>query len=166
MLVELLELNGNNLRRKFLYQTVKQGARSREYEDALLWLSHTGLVRRIFRISKPGLPLSAYDTWNKFYNKDYEASFVHYGTLVLVVINSILLLIRFKPALLMTGAILLFASLGLLHFFVYTSSFLTFFGITIPFEGWSFLILIFYFATNCDILINWQLDAKRKKQID
>ena len=85
------------------------------------------------------------NTWNKFYNKDYEASFVHYVTLVLVVINSILLLIRFKPALLMTGAILLFASLGLLHFFVYTSSFLTFFGITIPFEGWSFLILIVYY---------------------
>jgi len=52
--------------KKFLYQAVKQGARSREYEDALLWLSNAGLVHRIFRISKPGLPLSAYDDLSAF----------------------------------------------------------------------------------------------------
>jgi uncharacterized protein len=52
--------------KKFLYQAVRQGARSREYEDALLWLSHAGLVHRIFRISKPGLPLSAYDDLSAF----------------------------------------------------------------------------------------------------
>jgi uncharacterized protein len=52
--------------KKFLYQAVKQGARSREYEDALLWLSQAGLVHRIFRISKPGLPLSAYDDLSAF----------------------------------------------------------------------------------------------------
>ena len=32
-----------------------------EYEDTLLWLSYAGLVHRIFRISRPGLPVSAYD---------------------------------------------------------------------------------------------------------
>ncbi|MDP4252832.1 MAG: AAA family ATPase [Bacteroidota bacterium] len=52
--------------KKFLYQAIKQGARSREYEDALIWLSHAGLVHRIFRISKPGLPLSAYDDLSAF----------------------------------------------------------------------------------------------------
>ena len=52
--------------KKFLYQTVKHGARAREYEDALLWLSQAGLVHRIFRISKPGLPLSAYDDLSAF----------------------------------------------------------------------------------------------------
>jgi hypothetical protein len=52
--------------KKFLYQAIKQGARSREYEDALLWLSHAGLVHRIYRISKPGLPLSAYDDLSAF----------------------------------------------------------------------------------------------------
>ncbi|NII27818.1 ATP-binding protein [Pseudoflavitalea sp. X16] len=52
--------------KKFLYQSVKSGARAREYEDALLWLSHAGLVHRIFRISKPGLPLSAYDDLSAF----------------------------------------------------------------------------------------------------
>jgi len=52
--------------KKFLYQSVKSGARAREYEDALLWLSHAGLIHRIFRISKPGLPLSAYDDLSAF----------------------------------------------------------------------------------------------------
>ncbi len=52
--------------KKFLYQSVKSGARAREYEDALLWLSHAGLVHRIYRISKPGLPLSAYDDLSAF----------------------------------------------------------------------------------------------------
>ena len=52
--------------KKFLYQSVRHGARAREYEDALLWLSHAGLVHRIFRISKPGLPLSAYDDLTAF----------------------------------------------------------------------------------------------------
>ena len=52
--------------KKFLYQTVRHGARAREYEDALLWLSHAGLVHRISRISKPGLPLSAYDDLSAF----------------------------------------------------------------------------------------------------
>jgi predicted AAA+ superfamily ATPase len=52
--------------KKFLYQSVRHGARSREYEDALLWLSHAGLIHRIFRVSKPALPLSAYDDLTAF----------------------------------------------------------------------------------------------------
>lgn len=47
--------------RKFIYKLVKVGARGREYEDALLWLEHAGMIYRIFCSSKPGLPLSAYD---------------------------------------------------------------------------------------------------------
>lgn len=52
--------------KKFLYRTVREGARAREYEDALLWLSHAGLIHRVFRNSKPGLPLSAYDDLSAF----------------------------------------------------------------------------------------------------
>jgi uncharacterized protein len=46
--------------RKFLYQTIKPGARAREYEDALLWLINAGLAYKIHCISKPAIPLSAY----------------------------------------------------------------------------------------------------------
>lgn len=47
--------------KKFLYIAVKDGARAREYENALNWLYNADLVRKTFRTSKPGLPLSAYD---------------------------------------------------------------------------------------------------------
>ncbi len=52
--------------KKFLYRTVKPGARAREYEDALLWLINAGLVYRIYRSQKPSLPLSAYDDLSSF----------------------------------------------------------------------------------------------------
>jgi len=52
--------------KKFLFQTIKQGARAREYEDALLWLIHSGLAYRINRLTKPSLPLSAYDDLSAF----------------------------------------------------------------------------------------------------
>ena len=52
--------------RKFLYRLVKPGARAREYEDALLWLEHAGLVHRIFANTKPFIPLTAYDDLTAF----------------------------------------------------------------------------------------------------
>lgn len=47
--------------KKFLYNTVKKGARAREYENALTWLCSAGMAHKIYRIKKPGLPVSAYD---------------------------------------------------------------------------------------------------------
>lgn len=52
--------------RKFLYRIIKTGARAREYEDALLWLEEAGLIYRVFNISKPGQPLSAYRDLSAF----------------------------------------------------------------------------------------------------
>ena len=52
--------------RKFIYNVIRSGARSKDYEDALLWLETAGLIYRIFDISKPGLPLSAYKETNAF----------------------------------------------------------------------------------------------------
>jgi uncharacterized protein len=52
--------------KKFLYRTVKSGARAREYEDALQWLINAGLVYRIYCSSKPSLPLSSYDDLSAF----------------------------------------------------------------------------------------------------
>lgn len=52
--------------KKFLYRAVKEGARAREYEDALTWLVDAGLVQKIFRSSQPGLPISAYDDLSAF----------------------------------------------------------------------------------------------------
>jgi len=47
--------------KKFMYKVAKEGARAREYEDALQWLVDSNLVSKIYRSSAPGLPISAYD---------------------------------------------------------------------------------------------------------
>lgn len=52
--------------KKFIYKVVKQGARAREYEDALQWLADAGLVHKIYRSSAPGLPIAAYDDLSAF----------------------------------------------------------------------------------------------------
>jgi len=52
--------------RKFIYKVIKTGARAREYEDALLWLEEAGLIYRVFNVSKPGIPLSAYQDLSAF----------------------------------------------------------------------------------------------------
>ena len=52
--------------KKFLYSAVKDGARAREYEDALTWLCSAGMAYKIYRSTKPGLPLSAYDDLTAF----------------------------------------------------------------------------------------------------
>lgn len=52
--------------RKFIYKVVKNGARAREYEDALTWLKEAGLIYQIYCLSKPGLPLSAFDDISAF----------------------------------------------------------------------------------------------------
>lgn len=46
--------------RKFIYKVVRSGARSKDYEDALMWLEDAGIIYRIYSVSKPGVPLSAY----------------------------------------------------------------------------------------------------------
>ncbi len=52
--------------KKFIYKAVKPGVRAREYEDAVTWLSNAGLVYKVYRNSKPGLPVSAYDDLSAF----------------------------------------------------------------------------------------------------
>jgi len=52
--------------KKFLYSVVKPGARAREYENALMWLNNADLTRKVTRITKPGLPLSAYEDLTAF----------------------------------------------------------------------------------------------------
>ena len=52
--------------KKFIYSAVKTGARARGYEDAIRWLQDAGLVLKVNRISKPGLPLAAYEDKESF----------------------------------------------------------------------------------------------------
>lgn len=52
--------------KKFVYGLVKEGARAKEYEMALLWLSDCGLIHQVRRVQKPGIPLKAYEDIRAF----------------------------------------------------------------------------------------------------
>jgi uncharacterized protein len=47
--------------KKFIYGAVKTGSRAKDYELALSWLLDCGLVHKVNRVSKPGIPLKAYE---------------------------------------------------------------------------------------------------------
>ena len=46
--------------KRFTYAAIKSGARGRDYRDAVSWLVDAGLVTRVSRVSKPGVPLEGY----------------------------------------------------------------------------------------------------------
>lgn len=52
--------------KKFLYQVVKDGARAREYESAINWLRDANIIYKINDVTKPSLPLCAYNNLNAF----------------------------------------------------------------------------------------------------
>lgn len=52
--------------KKFIYNIIKKGARSKDYEDALMWLEEAGMIQRVYNITKPGIPLSAYGQSDAF----------------------------------------------------------------------------------------------------
>jgi len=52
--------------KKFIYGVIKEGARAKEFELAIQWLLDCGLLHKCFRISKPYMPLSAYQDLSAF----------------------------------------------------------------------------------------------------
>lgn len=52
--------------KKFLYGLVREGARAKEYETAIMWLSDCGLVHKVSRVNTAGVPLKAYEDLKGF----------------------------------------------------------------------------------------------------
>jgi predicted AAA+ superfamily ATPase len=52
--------------RKFIYGLIKEGARVKEYELAMTWLTDCGLVHKVHRVTAPSLPLKAYEDLKAF----------------------------------------------------------------------------------------------------
>ncbi|KGP77267.1 ATPase [Desulfosporosinus sp. Tol-M] len=52
--------------KKFIYGLIKEGARAKEYEQAMLWLTDCGLVHKVYRVNAPRLPLKAYEDMKAF----------------------------------------------------------------------------------------------------
>ena len=52
--------------RKFIYGNLKKGARAREFELAIEWLTNAGIIHKVNRCNKPGFPLIAYAVLSDF----------------------------------------------------------------------------------------------------
>ena len=52
--------------KKFIYGLVREGARAKDYETAILWLSDCGLVHKVSRVNTVGIPLRAYEDLKAF----------------------------------------------------------------------------------------------------
>lgn len=51
---------------KFVYGAVREGARAREFEEAIEWLVSAGMLNRIYNLSKMEHPLPAFDKLDQF----------------------------------------------------------------------------------------------------
>lgn len=52
--------------KKFVFGHVRKGARAADFEESLRWLEQAGLIVKVPRVSKPGMPLKAYRDQNAF----------------------------------------------------------------------------------------------------
>lgn len=52
--------------KKFIYGLIREGARAKEYESAIMWLSDCGLVHKVSRVTSGHLPLKAYEDMKAF----------------------------------------------------------------------------------------------------
>lgn len=52
--------------KKFIYGLIREGARAKDFETAIMWLSDCGLVYKAHRVNKAGVPLKAYEDLKAF----------------------------------------------------------------------------------------------------
>ena len=52
--------------KKFVYGVIREGARAKDFELAIQWLVDCGLLLKSHRVSKPGIPLAAYQEISVF----------------------------------------------------------------------------------------------------
>ena len=51
---------------KFVYTAIREGARARDFEEAIEWLVSAGMLNRVYNVSKMEHPLSAFDRLDCF----------------------------------------------------------------------------------------------------
>ena len=51
---------------KFIYGVIREGARAREFEEAIEWLVSAGILNRVYNVAKMEHPLSVYDRLEQF----------------------------------------------------------------------------------------------------
>lgn len=52
--------------KKFFFRKIKEGARAKDFELAIEWLQDCGLIKKVYNVSKPAMPLKAYIEFSAF----------------------------------------------------------------------------------------------------
>ena len=52
--------------KKFIYRLIREGARAKEYENAIMWLMDCGLIHKVSRVNTASIPLKAYEDLKTF----------------------------------------------------------------------------------------------------
>ena len=52
--------------KKFFFGKIREGARAKDFEISIEWLLDCGLVRKVYNVSKPAMPLKAYTEFSAF----------------------------------------------------------------------------------------------------
>ena len=52
--------------KKFFFGKIKEGARAKDFEIAIEWLLDCGLIKKVYNVSKPAVPLKAYTEFTAF----------------------------------------------------------------------------------------------------
>ena len=52
--------------KKFFFGQIKKGARMKDFEVAIEWLLDCGLIKKVYKVNKPAMPLKAYMNFSAF----------------------------------------------------------------------------------------------------
>lgn len=52
--------------KKFFFGKIREGARAKDFEVAVEWLQDCGLIKKVYKVSKPAVPLKAYTDFSSF----------------------------------------------------------------------------------------------------
>lgn len=87
--------------KKFIYGVIKEGARAKDFELAIQWLVDSGLLHKVFSVSKTALPLAAYKEFSAFklYHNDTGLLCAMTKISAKTILNSDAVFIEFKGAL-------------------------------------------------------------------
>ena len=87
--------------KKFIYGQIKKGARAKEFETAINWLTNAGLLHKCLKINKPTIPLQSYADYDvfKLYFVDVGLLNAMGGLTEQILLNKNQILIEFKGAL-------------------------------------------------------------------
>ena len=62
----LFQCNWRKKIKNFFFGQIKKGSRLKDYEIAIEWLLDCGLIKKVYKVSEPRIPLKAYIDFNSF----------------------------------------------------------------------------------------------------